>query len=306
MRKKHLILFCVILFQYLSISVVSAMPEYAEQTHQGCNICHLSVGEGDLNERGLEFAASGYVWPPEGGFRMLGPIKKGVRLFVGFLHIFAAFFWFGTILYVHILLRPGYASKGLPKGEAVLGLVCMLTVGITGLLLTISKINGISVLYESRWGVLLSVKILLYLLMVSSAVFVVTVIGPKLKRGKKLSSAPLNGMFDAQALSGFDGKSGRPAHIAFKGNIYDVTGLRLWKNGAHMKRHQAGQDLTDALPKAPHGEDKIEGLKIIGTYDVSKKPLKTGVQKTFYFIAYMNLTIVFTILFILALWKWAI
>jgi hypothetical protein len=28
--------------------------------------------------------------------------------------------WFGTILYVHILLKAAYAVKGLPKGELIL------------------------------------------------------------------------------------------------------------------------------------------------------------------------------------------
>lgn len=305
-KKKCFIIFCIVLFQCLSLSFVSAMPEYAEETRQGCNICHLASEGGDLNETGLEFAASGYVWPPEGGFKMVGPIKKGVRFFIGFLHLFTAFFWFGTILYVHIMLRPRYASKGLPRGEVILGLTCMLFVGITGTLLTISKINDISVLYESRWGILLSVKILLYLLMVSSAVFMVTIIGPKLKRGKKEGKAPLDGIFCPQILSGFDGKNARPAYIAFKGNVYDVSELRMWKNGMHMKRHQAGQDLTGELSKAPHGEDKIEELKVVGKYDSSKKPLKTAAQKTFYFVAYMNLTVVFAILVVLSLWKWAI
>ncbi len=39
--------------------------------------------------------------------------------------------------------------------------------------------------------------------------------------------------------------------------IYDAGGSELWKDGSHIKRHFAGDDLTDALKTAPHGEDKV-------------------------------------------------
>jgi len=154
------ILLCL-LFAYASSSL--ATPEHSRETKQGCMICHLKPAGGALNPRGLEYAASGYRWPPHGGYRALGHIKKSVRFFIGFLHITAAFLWFGTILYVHLLLRPGYAIKGLPRGEVVLGLICMAIVGVTGALLTVSKIKGLDVLYESRWGLLLSLKIIFLL-----------------------------------------------------------------------------------------------------------------------------------------------
>ncbi|MBI5408839.1 MAG: cytochrome B5 [Nitrospirae bacterium] len=289
------------LFASLSYSI----PEYAEKTKQGCKICHLEEEGGDLSNKGLEYSASGYVWPPSGGFRVLGPIKKSVRFFIGALHIVAAFLWFGTILYVHLILRPGYAARGLPKGEVALGMVSMAVVGVTGLLLTISKIRGLNVLYESQWGLLLSTKIGFYILMVSTAIFVVFFVGPKLKKGIINAAFPKSGVFDPLTLSGFDGKEGRPSYIAYKGNVYDVTGLKLWKNGVHMK-HLSGNDLTGALSKAPHGEDKLEALGKIGSLDASLAPPKSFAQKAFYFIAYMNLAIVFCVLFVIAYWRWGI
>ena len=42
-----------------------------------------------------------------------------VRLIIGYLHLLTAIAWFGTILYVHILLKPACAAKGLPKGELI-------------------------------------------------------------------------------------------------------------------------------------------------------------------------------------------
>ncbi len=282
-----------------------ALPEYSERSGQGCKTCHAAVEGGALTETGLEYAASGYKWPPEGGFRVLGPIRKPVRLLIGALHVTASFLWFGTLLYVHILLRPAYAAKGLPRGEMVLGLVSMALVGVTGILLTVSRIRSLDVLWESGWGIVLSIKIVLYLVMVSSAAVAVAVVGPKLKQGRGKTEHPKDGVFDPVTLSGFDGKEGRPAYIAFKGRVYDVAGLKLWKNGMHVK-HPSGADLTDALTKAPHGEEKLESLKTVGTFDASLKPPFSPAQKAFYFIAYMNLALVFLALITISFWRWGI
>lgn len=73
----------------------------------------------------------------------------------------------------------------------------------------------------------------------------------------------------------------------------------------HIK-HLSGQDLSDALTKAPHGEEKLNGLQIVGTYDATLSPPKTFAQKAFYFIVYMNLALVFFVLFVIALWRWGI
>jgi predicted heme/steroid binding protein len=213
--------------------------------------------------------------------------------------------WFGTILYVHLILRPGYAARGLPKAEVALGMVSMIIVGITGVLLTISKIRSLDVLYSSPWGITLSVKIMLYLVMISSALFVVLFIGPRLKKGMKKSITAIPEIFDPVTLSHFDGKEGTPAYVAYKEKVFDMTSLKLWKNGLHMK-HAAGNDMTNSLPKAPHGEEKLEGLPVVGKYDSSGKPPKTPVQKAFYFIAYMNLAIVFFVLIVIAYWRWGL
>jgi len=285
---------------------VYATPEYAQRSGQGCLVCHINEeGGGELTDTGLEFAASGYKWPPTGGFRVLGPIRKSVRLIIGLFHILASFLWFGTILYVHIMLRPGYAIRGLPKGEVALGLISMAIVGISGILLTISRIKAIDVLYNSEWGRLLSIKIIVYVIMVFSALFTVIFIGPRLKKSKAKAQIPDNKVFDPLTLMAFDGKDGNPAYIAFKGKVYDVSDLKFWKGGVHMK-HQAGHDLTGFIAKAPHGEEKIKSLPVIGTYDATLRPPKTFAQKAFYFVAYMNLINVFIILFILAWWRWGL
>lgn len=299
-----IILLALIISFIFSISAW-AIPEYAEKTAQGCKICHINEKGGELSTKGLEYSASGYVWPPKGGYRALGPIRKSVRLLIGVFHIGAAFMWLGTILYVHIILRPGYASRGLPKGEVILGIISMAVVGITGTLLTISKIKSFNVLYASPWGILISAKIIIYVIMVSSALFVVSFVGPKLKKGIKNIAIPKTGIFDPVTLSAFDGKQGRPAYFSYKRKVFDATGLKPWENGTHVK-HLAGRDLTDAIAKAPHGEEKLNALHVVGDYDAALSPPKSPAQKAFYFIAYMNLTLVFCVLFVIAFLKWGI
>lgn len=69
--------------------------------------------------------------------------------------------------------------------------------------------------------------------------------------------------FTMDELSKFNGKNGKPAYIAFKGKVYDVTGSSQWMDGDHLG-HEAGQDLTMALDIAPHGEEVLEKVKVVG------------------------------------------
>jgi hypothetical protein len=67
----------------------------------------------------------------------------------------------------------------------------------------------------------------------------------------------------------------------------------------------AGNDLTEVLRTAPHDEDKILGMPLVGELIASEtKVQKPAHEKVFYFMAYMNLIFVFLITFIIALWKW--
>ena len=70
-------------------------------------------------------------------------------------------------------------------------------------------------------------------------------------------------------LAQYDGREGRAAYIAFKGKVYDATGSRLWKDGKHGVAHQAGGDLTEVIARAPHGEEMLAKLPILG--DLVKK-----------------------------------
>jgi predicted heme/steroid binding protein/uncharacterized membrane protein len=283
---------------------VSATPEYARQTGFECSQCHVdSIGGGPLTDKGKAFLSD---LKSKGLYRPLTMTQHVIRLMIGYFHMIAAIMWFGTIMYVHILLKPAYASKGLPRGELRLGWISMLVLLITGTLLTISRIPSLDMFITTRFGILLSMKIFLYLIMLASAIVVTVFIGPKLR--KQVSLNPVmddSGACTPDALCQFDGKDGRPAYIAYKGLIYDMTGSRLWKNGSHMMKHAAGNDLTDILKSAPHGEDKILAMKLVGKLLApDEKPVQPFHMKLFYFFAYMNLILVFVITFIIALWRW--
>jgi predicted heme/steroid binding protein/uncharacterized membrane protein len=305
-RQRHFLLPVTLLFSLLwPPPAAQATPEFSERTEQGCQTCHVDPEGGELSRKGLEFAASGYVWPPRGGYRVLGPIRRTVRLGLGILHILAAFMWFGTILYVHLLLRPAYAAKGLPRGEVLVGMASMAIVGVSGALLTISRIRSLEVLVSSPWGILLAIKISLYLVMISSALFVILFVGPRLKSVRAEVAVPPDGVFDPFTLTAFDGKEGRPSRVACRGKVYDLSGSPLWAGGMHMK-HGAGGDMTDAIARAPHGVEKLEPFAPVGLYDASREPPKSPAQKAFYFVAYMNLTLVFAVLVVIAVWRWGI
>lgn len=288
----------------VSPSPVVATPDYAKQTGFECGKCHVDViGGGKLTADGEQYLAE---LRAKGQIRRLSTTQHVVRLIIGYLHMLAAIVWFGTIMYVHILLKPAYASKGLPKGELRLGWLSMIVLLVTGTLLTIARMPNLEAFTSTRFGILLTIKIALFLVMLSSALVVTIFIGPKMRqRLKSPVAACLSKEMTEEQLSSFDGKDGRPAYIAYKGIIYDITNSRLWKNGQHMMKHAAGTDLTETIKLAPHGEDKVLAMTQVGMCVKSdRKPERPLYEKVFYFFAYMNLALVFVIIFVISLWRW--
>lgn len=70
--------------------------------------------------------------------------------------------------------------------------------------------------------------------------------------------------FTLEELKQYDGREGRPAYIAFKSKVYDVTDSYLWVDGDHQGQHVAGKDLSEEISLAPHGEETLERVKQIG------------------------------------------
>jgi putative copper export protein len=149
------------------------------------------------------------------------PFHRGVRFVAGFLHLLTAVMWFGTILYVHLLLKPAYASRGLPRGELIVGWGSISLIAATGLVLTLYRIPSWDTLLHSRFGRLLLAKIVIFLVMASTAFIVTFVVGPRLK-ARRLAVERQKRDMTAEELSAFNGKDGAPAYIAYKGTIYDA------------------------------------------------------------------------------------
>jgi len=70
--------------------------------------------------------------------------------------------------------------------------------------------------------------------------------------------------FTREELQKFDGREGRPAYVAFRGKVYDVSGSFLWRGGKHQVLHQAGEDLTETMQEAPHGEELLARFPVVG------------------------------------------
>jgi len=72
--------------------------------------------------------------------------------------------------------------------------------------------------------------------------------------------------FTLEELKAYDGQNGNPAYIAVDGTIYDVTGVKAWKEGKHNGQ-TAGNDLSDAIGNAPHGTSVLKDLPVVGTLE---------------------------------------
>jgi len=271
-----------------------ATEEYADRTAQECGVCHRDPsGGGPLSPTGEAFAAAQYRWPiPEDvKVRALSGGMKALRLGLGFLHLATAVMWFGTIFYVHVVLRPKYALGGLPRTELRIAWISVLVLAATGVPLTKLRYHHPAALLVSESGRLLLVKIGLFLFLVVSAAVATFFVSPRLRR--------LRAGWQTN-----DGREGRPAWVKVGERLYDLTGSSRWKEGNHFRRHQAGRDLTDALADAPHGPEKLAGFpeRSAGAEEGGRagEPL----VRVFYVMAYVNLFVALGVLVILSLWRW--
>lgn len=70
--------------------------------------------------------------------------------------------------------------------------------------------------------------------------------------------------FTLKELATYNGKDNKPAYVAFKGKVYDVSDSAFWMGGDHLGAHQAGKDLTEEMDLAPHGPENIDRVKLVG------------------------------------------
>jgi predicted heme/steroid binding protein/uncharacterized membrane protein len=92
--------------------------------------------------------------------------------------------------------------------------------------------------------------------------------------------------FSPEELAQHDGKKQDSTYIAYQGRVIDVSNSKLWPKGVHMKRHEAGQDLTEAFQDAPHGTEVLDRYPEIGSLpgaaresEAESRPLPRIVQR---------------------------
>lgn len=277
-----------------------ATEEFAACTARPCSYCHESpTGGGTLTAQGAAFARA---VADDGQPGAPSTVRRYGRAAVLFVHITTAFLWFGTILYVHLILKPAYAAKGLPRSELRLGWVGIVSMAVTGTILTVLRIGSWHALWQTRFGVLLCVKIGLFLVMASTALLVTFVIGPRLGKPRTRKLHPGQGEFTPEDLALFDGREGRRSLVAVRGKVHDLTDSGKWPAGSHFQRHAAGNDLTAALGQSPHGEEKLAAFPVVGTLVPSTAARRPPHERGFFFMAYLNLGIVLAVLLVITLW----
>ncbi len=290
----------ILLLFFISTNIHSTV-EYSIQTGRKCVECHKGKDGGELTKSGQKYLD--FLMTDE-SFVPISDGNKKARALIGFFHFLTAFIWFGAILYIHLILKPKYIAQGIPKGELRIGWISMLLMLFTGIFLTIQKFPHFNLLFESEIGILLIIKIALFLFMVLTIFIITFYIAPKLKPQTKKLSEKTEGAFSPEDLAYFDGKEGRPAYVAYKGDVYEVTPSAFWYEGEHILKHSAGMDLTTSMTLAPHSDNVLDGFFKKGTLIENKKMTRQPVIKFFYFLTYAILVCVFLITVILSLWKW--
>ena len=303
------LVFIIATIAAIGVVPASATDDYAVETGQECVVCHiLASGGGGLTRAGESYSEDPEGWNAPGGTPEKTPVHlKVAHAIILYVHVFFGIIWIGTILYVHLVLKPKYAMGGLPRGELRLAWTSMPMIALTGILLTVWRVQLSAGLFSTMFGKLLLAKIAVFTLMVCSAAFVTRFVGPRLRALAEAhhidEGAAEKGRFNADDLDDFDGMEGRESFVAANGHVYDVSSSSMWKNGVHAGRHKAGQDLTEYLKKAPHEADVLEGFRHVGVYveDHVDTPV---IIKVFTFNAYFNLIGCFIIILLLVLWRW--
>jgi len=317
MQKKYLnihkyILAVIALFFLSPCPQSHARDEYAKKTGKGCILCHQQEIGGPLKVTGIAYIKNGYQYPIPNKILKKAELHQNsfhkiLRFIIGYIHILAAFILIGAIFYIHIFIKPSQITGGLPRGERILGLSCLFTLTFTGIYLTWFRIDTFEQFFNNTFGLILFIKILLFIIMLLTALTAVTIIHGKMKKESIAENGKINSdEITLNNLDQFNGASGKPAYIVFNNKIYDVSDSPKWKQGSHFKKHKAGQDLTEAIKGAPHGPDVLEYVKFVGELLKTKESHEkiSPTRRKFIFMAYGNMIFILLILLCIAVWRW--
>ena len=307
----------ILLFWLIALSgTMIALPavateDYARATGKGCAFCHHESTGGPLRTTGLAYIRNGYRYPIsqavlERAEALQTPVHRVLRWAFGYLHLLAAVIFCGAIFYIHIFVGPAKLTGGLPKAERILGMSCMAALTVTGVYLTWYRMDRWAQFVDNTFGLMLTVKILLFALMAAIGLTAATAVHRRMRTAARKPPADADPL-TAPALASADGKDGRPAHILFQGTVYDVSSSGKWKGGRHFGKHQAGADLTAAMAGAPHGLEVLEKVTRLGPLAIGGGPSPGGgVRRLFVVMAYTNLVLIFLILACIGVWRWGL
>ncbi|MBN1423421.1 CopD family protein [Candidatus Fermentibacteria bacterium] len=290
-----------------------ATEDFAARTGKACAFCHETPNGGPLHHVGIAYIRNSYRYPiPERvlakSARLGEPKSRTIRLIFGYLHLVAACLLVGTMFYVHAFVKPCSLKGGIPRGERILGLICLALLLATGIHLTWYRLDSFAAFFQSTFGTLLFVKLVLFACMLVSALIAVTVVHRRMRREASAPPSSHTG-FARGDLPSYDGQDGRPAYVLFRDVVYDVTNSPKWKDGGHFRKHGAGRDLTKAIEGAPHGDEVFAGMPVIARGVAEAHPphedeAMSRVRKVFVGMAYGNSAAAFFILLCVASWRW--
>lgn len=83
-------------------------------------------------------------------------------------------------------------------------------------------------------------------------------------------------VYTPDELARGNGEEGNATLVAVEGKVYDLSPSKKWIKGRHMKRHQAGCDLTGDISAAPHGPEVLERFEMVGDFQPERKEPTTG------------------------------
>jgi predicted heme/steroid binding protein len=262
------ILFAIVFILFLPHA--NARHEYASDTGQSCSTCHIDQITGELNDVGKTFSIN-HQWPPV----EVSSKKRIIVSLVGFIHMLAGMILVGSMVFVHIIHTPSaLAVSGVPKNELKLGWTSLTFIAVSGIYLTINRFHDLEGLLNADSGRLVLGKIFLFSIMVTFASLLTFVINKKLK--SSMHQHPLVEDIDSEMtleeLEKFDGSSDE-TFIAYAGVVFDVSNSRLWKGGLHMRKHNAGTDLTQVLREAPHGPQVLDAFQAVSRIKQEKEKI---------------------------------
>jgi len=108
-----------------------------------------------------------------------------------------------------------------------------------------------------------------------------------------------NQIFTTGDLKAFNGESGNPTYVVYEGIVYDVSDSTLWTNGKHHGRHLAGDDSTEGMINAPHGDEVLAKFPIVGELGeerLLKEKLVRQIEKVHLHSVLVHFSIAYSIL----------